>query len=175
MKQGQERVNLQLGMSWCPEGSHWNKRAYGQGSGRGSKTTMLGLGLVMPWDSVWTCGTHTWAYVSLSVTPFLLMHRTQKCSRVHVCPCGATCTSCVHVSGVQCTHAWCLCLHCTYTCLCMAPMTACAWCPKAPMRGALTHLAASSMLLRLCSSPGSACCRHRYSAAALAGNSVSQT
>lgn len=38
-----------------------------------------------------------------------------------------------------------------------------------------THLVASSMFFLVWSSVGSECCRHRYSAAALAGNSVSHT
>lgn len=42
--------------------------------------TMMGLGLVVSWGSVWEHGTD---YESLSVTPFLLIHRTQL---YHICP-----------------------------------------------------------------------------------------
>lgn len=46
--------------------------------------------------------------------------------------------------------------------------------PRLPM-GIHTHLVASSMFFRVWSSLGSECWRHKYSAAAFAGNSVSHT
>lgn len=99
--------------------------------------------------------------VSLSVTPFLLIRRIQICSPKSMC-------------ALQHAQHWVsVSVYCTYMCLPMAPTAALHGVQKCP-HCTLTHLAASSMLLRLCSSPGSACCRHRYSAAALAGNSVSQ-
>ena len=106
-------------------------------------------------------------------------YRTQMCSHVHVCP--VTCSMeprCVQwishrvsITGTRGAHYACT----RNLCLCPVPICARVGHPWQPVRGTLTHLAASSMLLRPCSSPGSACCRHRYSAAALAGNSVSQT
>lgn len=123
---------------------------------------MMGLGLVMPQG----CGADC---VSLSATLFLLIHRLQICSPMSLCA------------------LW---QHSTEPRRAMRGVCLCALRLRVPVRGThdsltmvsksthtctLTHFAARSMFLRLCSSPGSACCRHRYSAAALAGNSVSQT
>lgn len=130
---------------------------------------MMRLGLVMPQG----CGTDC---VSLSVTLFLLIHRIQIRSHMSLCAlwqhsmepryamCGATCA---HVCVCVCALHLRVPVHGTHDSLTMVS--------KSTHTCTLTHFAARSMFLRLCSSPGSACCRHRYSAAALAGNSVSQT
>lgn len=82
------------------------------------------------------------------MTRCLLMHRIQICY-VSICApvactawslgvpvCGAICTSHVHMSGVHCDHAWCLCalhLHvpvvAPHDILCMVPQSAHTWHP----------------------------------------------
>lgn len=49
-------------------------KAQAEGANPWNLRAMMGLGLVVSWGSVWEHGTD---YVSLSMIPFLLIHRTQ--------------------------------------------------------------------------------------------------
>lgn len=57
-------------------------KAQAEGARPWNHRAMMGLGLVVSWGSVWERGTD---YISLSVTPFLLIHRTQLYSYMSMC------------------------------------------------------------------------------------------